>query len=92
MQERNFTELLSEAFKNPFDKKEIVKKKMETLSVKNSNDLSNKDVPDYLRIPSANELTEMRQWAIDFKKSNKNASKREVRKATQKHFQIKIYR
>lgn len=92
MHEQNLTALLSDAFKNPFEKKEIVQKKMETLSVKNSSDLSEKEVPDYLRLPSANELVEMRQWAIDYKKANKQASKREVRKATQTHFQIRIYR
>lgn len=92
MQEQNLTALLSDAFKNPFDKQDVVKQKMEKLSIKNNNDLSEKVVPDYLRLPSADELTEMRQWAIEFKKANKNASKREIRKATQKHFQIKIYR
>lgn len=92
MQERNLTELLSDAFKNPFEIQERVKEKMETLSVKNTEDLSNKDVPDYLRLPSTDELIEMRQWAIDYKKAKKHASKREIRKATQKHFQIKVYR
>ena len=92
MQEQNLTALLSDAFKNPFDKQEVVKQKMEKLSIKNNNDLSEKVVPDYLRLPSADELAEMREWAIDYKKANKQASKREIRKATQKHFQIKIYR
>ena len=92
MQEKNLTDLLSDASKNLFENKEIVKKKMETLSVKNIHDLTNKDVPDYLRLPSPDELIEMRQWAINYKKANKQASKREIRKATQKHFQIKVYR
>jgi hypothetical protein len=92
MQERNLTELMNAAFKHSLDNPEVVKEKMELLSIRNREDLSNIKLPDYLRLPSANELTEMRQWAIDYKKLNKHASKREIRKATQKYFNIKVYR
>ena len=92
MQEQNFTGLMHSAFKDSLDRPNVVKKKMSNLAKKNEKDLSEKPLPDYLRIPTAEELIEIRQWAIDYKKSNKNASKREVRRATQQHFNIKIYR
>jgi hypothetical protein len=92
MQERRLTELLSDAFNKPFDELGSVTPKMEKLSVLNRMGLQDKDVPDYLRIPTAGELIEIRQWAVDYKKANKHASKREIRKATQSHFKIKVYR
>lgn len=92
MQTQNLTALLKEAMENPFENKKSTDIKMQKLSVKNMEDLYNKVVPDYLRLPSGEELTEMRQFAIDYKKANKRASKREIRKATQYHFHIKVYR
>ena len=92
MQENNLQTLVKDVFDNPFENRKVVKEKMKVLSVKNISDLNGEDIPDYLRLPSADELVEMRQWAIDYKKSNKSASKREVRKAVQSHFKIKIFK
>lgn len=92
MQERNLEALLLDAYDKPLEKQEVVKKKMQELSFKNKKDLSKQVLPDYLRIPDAEELEKIRQWAIDYKKANKQASKREIRKATQEHFHIKIYK
>lgn len=92
MQEQNLTSLLADALKNPFDPIPVTRKKMESLAVKNQKDLSASVLPDYLRTPSADELIEMRQWAIDYKNSHKAASKREIRRATQEHFHIRIFR
>lgn len=96
MQEQNLTSLLAgihDLKKDPFlNKPAELKKSMTALAQKNKDDLSSKEMPDYLRTPTAEELIEMRQWAIDYKKRNKNASKREVRKATQAHFRIRIFR
>lgn len=92
MQEKNFTELLRDAdlkFDSPVLE---TRNRMGKLSVKNFKDLSFKDVTHYLRGPTTDDLVEMRQWAIDYKKANKSASKRQVRKATQEYFKVKIYR
>lgn len=86
------TALMQSALKGGLIKPKFIEQQMENLAIKNKNDLAKKEFPDYLRIPTAEELTEMRQWAIDYKKANKQASKREVRKATQKHFSIRIFR
>lgn len=92
MQEQNMTALMASAFKDAFMKPTAVKKQMKSLAAKNVNDLKEKELPDYLRTPTADELIQMRQFAIDYKKANKQASKREIRKATQKHFHIRIFR
>ena len=92
MQSQNLTELMSSAFTNLFEQPAKVMSHMNQIANKNGTDLENKDVPDYLRLPTAEELFEMRQWAIDYKKSNPSESKRQIRKAVQHHFKIKIYR
>ncbi len=102
MQETHFNALLMDSFKDSFNikktliphlkKQKPVKERMNTLALKNEKDLSFQELPDYLRIPTGDELMEMRQWAIDYKKFHTKASKREVRKATQEHFKIKIYK
>ena len=73
MQEQRFTELMSDAFKNPMASIKEVKKKVEPIALRNTKDLSFKNVPDYLRLPDADELIIIRQWAVDYKKQNKNA-------------------
>lgn len=70
----------------------VVKKKMVLIAKRNKELLSYKNMPEYLRVPTADELVEMRQWAIDFKKANPRTSKRQLRIATQAHFRIKIYK
>lgn len=92
MQEANMTELMKSVFEKPEQSLRVTKQKMAKLAVKNERDLSYKNLPEYMRTPTADELFEMRQWAIDYKKFHKRASKREVRKATQHHFKIKIFR
>lgn len=92
MQEQNMTALLRSAFEKPEQSTRVVKQKMAKLAVKNERDLSYKSLPDYMRTPTADELSEMRQWAIDYKAFHKQASKREIRKATQEHFKIRIFR
>lgn len=95
MQERNFNELMSGVFK-PFEKEADTLDKLQKLAAKNERDLSGIEAPqkgdDFLRVPTAAELLYMRQWAIEYKKSNPGESKRQVRKATQNHFKIRIYR
>lgn len=92
MQEKNYTALLNDGLINSASSKAATKRRMNALSFKNTRDLAFKEVPEYLRTPTGDELIKMRQWAIDYRKENKRASKRQVRKATQEHFKIKIYR
>lgn len=70
----------------------VIRKKMALIAKKNREALSYKTLPEYLRIPTAEELIVMRQWAVDYKKANPRTSKRQLRIATQAHFRIKIYK
>lgn len=96
MQSQNLTALMADALKNPFEEQKKVQTKMEKLAVKNERDLSKKEVPqkngDFMRVPTADELVDMRQWVIDYKSANRHDSKRQIRKAVQQHFNIRIYR
>ena len=92
MQEQNMTALMQSVFEKPQQSQRVIKQKMAKLAVKNERDISYRTSPDYMRTPTAAELEEIRQWAIDYKSFHTKASKREVRKATQHHFKIKIFR
>ena len=92
MHQQNMTDLLASAQSFESLKPKQVINQMQKLAVKNEKDLAAKELPNYMRTPTAAELIEMRQWAIDYKKLHKQASKREIRKATQEHFNIRIFR
>lgn len=92
MQEQNMTELMNMAQTEPANPSRVTKQKIAKLAVKNERDMSYKTLPEYLRIPTADELEEMRQWAINYRNTTYKASKREVRRATQEHFKIRIFR
>lgn len=92
MQEQNLTELLASAASMKKMALGTLRPKMQKLADKNKKDLEKKELPDYLRTPTADELIDMRQWAIDYKKLHSQASKREIRKAVQQHFHIRIFR
>lgn len=94
MQEKKFSKLMkSVSFEN--DSRDKVEKDVKALASSNKklvDALNHNSNKDFYRAPTSDELLEMRQWAIDYKKLHKQASKREVRKATQSHFNIKIFR
>lgn len=99
MQERNMTELFKAAFPGKIaisGNDDQLKKKIEAIADNNAIDIKQlnerKEKPDFFRSPSADELEQMRQFMIDYKKANRNASKREIRKATQKKFHVQIFR
>jgi hypothetical protein len=52
-------------------------------------DFGKKELPEYSRLPTAEELDEMRVWAINYRRTTKS-SKRQTRIATQEHFKIRI--
>ena len=54
--------------------------------------LANVILPDKTRIPTEEELEVFKQFAIEYKRCNKRASKREIRKAVQNQFNIIIYK
>lgn len=66
-----------------FKKDDEVLKEMVAVEKSNNEHLAEKNLPDYLRTPTADELVEIRQFAIDLKKANKAMSKRQIRKSTQ---------
>lgn len=96
MQEQQFKDVINQSLEELKSGKPIsnpvVKKKMALIAKKNREALSFKNLPEYLRVPSTEQLIEMRQWAIDFKKANPRTSKRQLRLETQKHFRIRIYK
>lgn len=94
MDSRSYNNLMESAIKDAVIKPKMqdVKKEMKELAAQNKAALADKPLPDKCRIPTAIKLEAMRKWAIDYKNANIRASKREVRKATQKHFNIKIFK
>jgi hypothetical protein len=99
MDNRDFSQLMDIAWKHgvkglkekgPTNEDKLVKQ-MASLEESNNTHLAEKKMPDYLRTPTADELSEMRQFAINLKNENKSMSKRQIRKATQAHFNIRIY-
>lgn len=69
-----------------------VLKEMTVIEQSNKQHLKESVLPDDTRIPTAEELVQMRNFAIEYKRCNKQASKREIRRATQKQFNIRIYK
>jgi len=72
-----------------------IRRKMKSIETANNKAFakhqSKTDARDYERTPTAQELTIFRQWAIDYKKQMPKASKRQIRKAVQEHFHIRIF-
>ncbi len=92
MNSQSLDTLLLDAFKNPADALQTVKPRMQTLAKKNDEAIAEISKPDILRTPTADELTEMRQYAIDMKNKFPMWSKRKIRKEVQQKFNIKIYK
>lgn len=90
MQDQQLGSLVDTAFDRRLKKPETIQKKME--KIEGDNRAALKDLPDYERTPTAEELTKFRQWAVEYKKQMPGASKRQVRKAVQEHFHIRIYK
>jgi hypothetical protein len=66
------------------------KAKVKSIETKNRQALEHVELSG--RIPTADELEKFRSWAVAYKKASPKASKREVRKAVQNHFGIRIYK
>jgi hypothetical protein len=100
MHTEDFSQLMSgalaEAMKQNKGMKPTVNKdvlnEMRTIEESNNKHLEKKELPNEMRTPTDKELLIMRNFAIEYKRANKNASKREIRRATQKQFNIRIYR
>jgi hypothetical protein len=73
-----------------------VKAKMKSIETANNKAFAKRSMPpderNYERTPTAEELIQFRQWAIDYKKRMPKASKREVRRAVQEHFHIRLFK
>jgi hypothetical protein len=92
MQDRILNELIGDSLNHINRPDLMTEKKMQSMAIDNAFALKDKQLPDPLRIPTAEELLAMRNWAIGYKSLNKRASAREIRKAVQRHFHIKIYK
>ena len=100
MQTQDFSHLISGSLKDFIKETKGAKQKANTDVLKemavieqsNKQHLKESVLPDDTRIPTAEELVQMRNFAIEYKRCNKKASKREIRRATQKQFNILIYR
>lgn len=90
MNTENYNELLKSVFDKQLDTPEKVTKKMQSIAVNNKEAIEQTEFKDRFRTPTADELTEMRQYAIDYKKAIKRASKREIREAVREKFRIAI--
>jgi ribosomal protein L16 Arg81 hydroxylase len=83
-------EAVSATIDEPRIKPKKVKSQMKQLAATIKKDLP--ELPDPLRTPTSAELTQMRSYGMEYKKNNKKASNREIRRAIQKRFNIKIYK
>lgn len=92
MNSQSLDMLLLDAFKNPADTLETVKPRMQILAKENDEAIPVIAKSDILRTPTADELVEMRQYAIDMKKKFPMWSKRKIRKEVQQHFHIQIFK
>lgn len=72
-------------------KPKAIKNQITKLAKQNEEDLR-PVLKDYERTPTADELTQMHNYAVQYRKNNKKASRREVRRAIQKKFNIRIYK
>lgn len=70
---------------------ELFKKNIGDIATENTNALKDK-LPDYERTPTSDELERFAIFASDYKRIHDKASKREIRKAVQKQFNIRIYK
>jgi len=97
MQERQFDRLLTDKVLDlsPSRPAEI-RRKMKVIETANNKAYAKSERPtearNYERTPTAEELTIFRQWAINYKKQMPKASKRQVRKAVQEHFHIRLFK
>lgn len=91
MQEQQFDRLIDTALTqkplSPFKEKSKIK----SIETANNKVLSGK-LPDYERTPTSEELVKFKNFAASYKRQMPRASKREVRKAVQNHFGIRIYK
>lgn len=92
MHEKDLRAVASSVHDSTLDTREKLKAKMEAIAVSNQQNLKGKDLPDKARIPTAEELEKFRQYGIEYKSLHKKASKREIRRAIQSHFNIRIYK
>lgn len=90
MQDNQLDRLVDMAFQERELSKNKVQSKIKSIESKNNKSLS--DLPNYERTPTAEELNKFREYAIAYNKQIPGASKREVRKAIQEQFNIRIYK
>jgi len=91
MQEQPFKRLVDIALDTRLTKSGTIQKKIKEIESENNTALSGK-LPDRERTPTLEELAKFKDFAAAYKRQMPRASKREVRKAVQEHFGIRIYK
>lgn len=86
MQEKSFTELFNVAMEHPFETRKI-----KAIAETNKAALP-AILPKGVHIPDEDELEQIALWMASYKQQFPNASKRQIRKATQEHFSVRIFR
>lgn len=84
MQDKSFEDLIASSLDTSLVNSEV-DKRMTEIASENKAALS-----ESVRTPTDTELKDMRAFIIDFKKKHPKASQRQIRRATQKHFNLKI--
>lgn len=92
MDTRDFSQLMAASFDSSLNTPKKVKQKMKSIAKSNETHLAKVELPDMYRIPTAEELQSFREYAINYKKQIKRASKREIRNAVKAHFNIILYK
>lgn len=86
MQEQHIDALMSK-FKDS-DFKDMIANSASDFADKIAAETTN--LPSTARTPNATEILEIREWIKDYRKMHPKASRREIRRATQKKFNITI--
>jgi hypothetical protein len=92
MQEKSMNELTESAFDKTLNTTEKVKEKLKKIMKENTEALASSDLPEPLHAPDELELEQIRLYMINYKKCHPLATKREIRKAAQQKFKVKIFR
>jgi hypothetical protein len=97
MQERQFERLLTDKVLDlrPSGPAQI-RRRMKSIEEANNKAYAKSQPPpetrNYERTPTAEELASFREWAIEYKKKVPGITKRQLRKAVQEHFHIRIFK
>ena len=86
MHDKSFNDLVNFAMEEPFHTRKLKQITEENKAILPS------VMPKDVHVPDENELREIAYYMANFKKQFPNASKRQIRKAAQEHFSVRVFR